>query len=194
MKKFLIPAALISLLVVPMAQAHPYPTPMHGSDGFHATHGHYIKHHSDDGPMMRGAHRGPGDQVRFDHVGKIRTFGMDEAEVKVFLDRVTDFLRIQPNQKAAWQAMQKHYMNLAKMHHQWRAGSPKEAKPMTPQQRLEWRAKHMERQAAFMKDFAKDRAALEKVFTPEQMRNFDELFATGRADLRPHRAPAPQAK
>ena len=187
MKKFLVPGFLIAALALPLAHAYgpgngPGQGPGKGS-GFDRPPMEQVRPDSPR-PMM-GHHHTHGPKHGWDRGTMVRTFGMDEARAKLFMDRLADYLHLQPSQHKAWEGMQKTYLLMVKDHGRWRADRPKEVKPMPPQQRLEARADRMEKHARHLKEFAKNRAALEKVLTPQQMRDFDWAMSTGKANLLP---------
>ncbi len=191
MKKLLVPAFLMAALALPLAHAQaPGHAPGMGPgfdrppvEQFRADCPH---------PMMEHHHRAHGPKHGWDRGMMVHTFGMDEARAKLFIDRVAEYLRLQPAQTKAWEGMQKSYLLMVKDHGTWRADRPKGAKPMSVQQRLEVRADRMEKHAHHLKAYAKNRAALEKVLTPEQMREFDWAMSTGQANLLP--PPPPPVK
>ena len=187
MKKFLVPGFLIAALALPLAHAYgPGNGPGQGSSkgpGFDRPPMEQVR--PDYPRPMMGHHHTHGPKHGWDRGTMVRTFGMDEARAKLFMDRLADYLHLQPSQHKAWEGMQKMYLLMVKDHGRWRADRPKEAKPMPPQQRLEARADRMEKHARHLKEFAKNRAALEKVLTPQQMRDFDWAMSTGKANLLP---------
>ena len=187
MKKFLVPGFLIAALALPLAHAYgPGNGPGQGpgkGPGFDRPPMEQVR--PDYPRPMMGYHHTHGPKHGWDRGTMVRTFGMDEARAKLFMDRLADYLYLQPSQHKAWEGMQKMYLLMVKDHGRWRADRPKEAKPMPPQQRLEARADRMEKHARHLKEFAKNRAALEKVLTPQQMRDFDWAMSTGKANLLP---------
>ena len=187
MTKFLVPGFLIAALALPLAHAYgPGNGPGQGSSkgpGFDRPPMEQVR--PDYPRPMMGHHHTHGPKHGWDRGTMVRTFGMDEARAKLFMDRLADYLHLQPSQHKAWEGMQKMYLLMVKDHGRWRADRPKESKPMPPQQRLEARADRMEKHARHLKEFAKNRAALEKVLTPQQMRDFDWAMSTGKANLLP---------
>ena len=187
MKKFLVPGFLIAALALPLAHAYgPGNGPGQGpgkGPGFDRPPMEQVR--PDYPRPMMGHHHTHGPKHGWDRGTMVRTFGMDEARAKLFMDRLADYLHLQPSQHKAWEGMQKTYLLMVKDHGRWRADRPKEVKPMPPQQRLEARADRMEKHARHLKEFAKNRAALEKVLTPQQMRDFDWAMSTGKANLLP---------
>lgn len=179
MKKFLIPSVIALSMVVPLA--HAAPNPAQGPQGSMA------RHYGDCPHAQMHQHHNKAPHRHFSGSPMIRTFGLNEVQAQVFMSRLEQVLQIQPQQKAAWDAMKVRYIGVVKAHQERRADRVKDDKPMTMQQRLEWRADHLQKQSVFLKNYAKDRAALEKVLTPEQMRDFDHAMVSGEVDLLPPR-------
>lgn len=190
MKKILVPGILMAALALPLAHALPAAGNGPGQGMGPGAHQQFdrppIEQVRPDCPRPKwGHHIGHGPKMAKHHAPLVRTFGMDEVRAKQFFDRMAHHLRVEASQKKAWEGMQKSYVDMVKSHKAWRGERVKEAKPISHQKRLEMRADRLEKQAHFLKEFAKHRAGLEKVFKPEQMRDFDRLMATGTVDLVP---------
>lgn len=192
MKKMLVPTILMAALALPLAHALPGPGngPGHGQGMGPGAHQPFdrppIEQVRPDMPHPKwNHHHFHAPKMGKHHAPLVRTFGMDEVRAKLFMDRIGDSLRLTPPQEKAWEGMQKSYLSMVKSHLAWRGERVKDAKPLPHQKRLEMRAERMEKQARLLKDFAKSRAAMEKVMTPQQMRDFDRLMSTGKLNLVP---------
>lgn len=193
MKKIVVTSLALGLMTT-AAMAIPPNGPHHP---YASMHPHMVPHHM----MYQQAHPGPVGkphpaQVRHfygHHLNFVNTFGMDKAQAEGFMTRLESYLDIEPKQQKAWAKMKTAYVDMADSFDRHlkpalarEARGPKGKVEVVPrQQRLQERAEFLTAKASKFNTFVQARGELEKVFSPEQMKDFDSATTFGHINLTP---------